>query len=680
MTAYGTSLPADQQLQRDHPQPWGALDEREDIESRPGDDAEIFRKLKRWFRIDAAASSEWREECESMFSFASGYQWADEDKRLLADQGRPAITFNKSDPVIDRVSGAEIGNRQDIVALPREMGDVKPAETATAALDWARDGAMAAMEESDAFRDLIICGMGWLGYHMDYLEEARGDLRAHRVPPEEMYWDAHAIGRNLRDARRIFRAKEVALEEAQAMFPDVDKRMLDAALWAGVGKNAPGDRSTKVDRSARDFTAGSRNWDDMDPQDPSVVLIEAQWWERETVAVVTDLMTGETQEMPPGRTSILKSAPGRYQVSKRQRKVWKRALLGNQILSMGDLQPEGWHYVCMTGKRDPRIGGWYGMVRAMADPQRWANKWLAQIMYILNSQGKGGVLVEEGAVVDEDKAQRDWAKPTAWITMARNALSEGRFAEKPVGQVPPDLYQLLPVAMNAIRECAGVNLELLGQVAREQAGVLEYQRKQEGMAMLSVYFDSLSLLRQDSGRLCFRFIASFMADGRLIRVSSEENRKYIPLILDRDVHDYDIVVNESPTAPNQKERTWQLLQPMLPVIANLGLPAEAWLEIVRYSPLPSTLADKLAEIMSQQGGPTPEQDLALEQMRAEVESEVAKALKDRAAAQKALAEAGNADVAFDLDVLKSAAEVLKAGEQPQQGKPNGSATGNGRAA
>ncbi|NIV38716.1 MAG: hypothetical protein GWN58_57650, partial [Anaerolineae bacterium] len=50
-------------------------------------------------------------------------------------------------------------------------------------------------------------------------------------------------------------------------------------------------------------------------------------------------------------------------------------------------------------------------------------------------------------------------------------------------------------------DVSGANLELLGMADKVQAGVLEAQRKQAGMTILSWAFDSLRAYRRAHGRV-----------------------------------------------------------------------------------------------------------------------------------------------------------------------------------
>jgi hypothetical protein len=57
---------------------------------------------------------------------------------------------------------------------------------------------------------------------------------------------------------------------------------------------------------------------------------------------------------------------------------------------------------------------------------------------------------------------------------------------------------------------------------REQAGVLEYQRKQSAVTLLAPLFDSFRRYRKMSGRCWLHFMQNYLTDGRLIRITKDD--------------------------------------------------------------------------------------------------------------------------------------------------------------
>jgi predicted glycosyl hydrolase (DUF1957 family) len=76
-------------------------------------------------------------------------------------------------------------------------------------------------------------------------------------------------------------------------------------------------------------------------------------------------------------------------------RCYYRAFLGAKLLEKSKGPAKGgFTYKCVTGYRDRNNGTWYGIVRAMIDPQRWANKFVSQSLHILNTGAKGGIIAE----------------------------------------------------------------------------------------------------------------------------------------------------------------------------------------------------------------------------------------------------------------------------------------------
>ncbi len=185
-----------------------------------------------------------------------------------------------------------------------------------------------------------------------------------------------------------------------------------------------------------------------------------------------------------------------------------------------------------------------------------------------------------------------------------------------------------------MRDSAGINLELLGMVEREQPGILEHMRKQAGMTVLAGLFDALRRYRKDQGRLLLWFITSFITDGRLIRIGGAENAKYVPLLRQDGVVEYDVIVDDTPTSPNMKERTWAVLMQMMPFLSRAPIPPQMYTELLKYSPLPETLTAKITEI-AQQAGQQQQQNPAMMLAAAKAQTEQARAKLMNAQAGKA---------------------------------------------
>ena len=185
----------------------GEIEDHEDAEPSVVEDEECFQRLRDWYKADAEHWDDWRNQAKEDFAFRAGEQWSDKDKSVLEGERRPQITFNRIDPVIDAVAGTEVSNRQEVSYIPREEGDVKKNELYTAAAKWFREQCDAEDEESDAFQDVLTCGMGWTETRLDYEEDEEGAPVVNRIDPFEMFADHSAAKRNFEHARHVFRVR-----------------------------------------------------------------------------------------------------------------------------------------------------------------------------------------------------------------------------------------------------------------------------------------------------------------------------------------------------------------------------------------------------------------------------------------------------------------------------------------
>lgn len=628
----------------------------------------LLEEINGNFREAQDHTREWRREAREAYDLYAGDQYSDEDKEYLAQQKRPAIVFNRIAVMVDAVSGSEVNNRQEVRYIPREPGDVAVNEVYTGAARFLRDQCDAEDEESEAFRDTLICGMGWTETRIEYETDPDGMVRVERVDPLEMYWDKNARKGNLSDARWVFRVRTMTVKEFNKRWPG---KLPDAF------KEGPYDfvQPAENDNDPFKYDAERANeW--YDPHRDRITVVEYQYFALEPFYRVANPTTGQIESLTVKAFKRLQDLLDEEGIAyvKQQRRVYRRAFAcGNTILEEG-LSPSqtGFTYKCITGKRDRNSNIWFGLVRPMKDPQTWANRWLSQLLHILNSQAKGGIMAETTAFADQREAEEKWASPDAIAWLAPGGAA--RVQPKPEAKYPVGIEKLTEMAISSLREVTGVNLELLGLAETDQAGVLEYQRKQAGITILATLFGALRRYRKEQGRLLLEYIHKYIADGRLIRIVGEKGERYVPLVRDPTTASFDVIVDDAPTSPDQREQVWSLLVQAMPFLMKAGLPLPP--DILDYLPLPASLAQKWKEMIEQQAAQGAPADpvaaakaqaeqgklqIAQQKAQAEIETQQMKTETEKAKAEmqraKAESEEKKAQLEPQLTLMEMQAEM-----------------------
>jgi hypothetical protein len=584
-----------------------------------------LKTFQGWFKDDSAHLSDWREDAREDYRFVDGDQWDKSDKEKLKKENRPVMTFNRAQTLINAVSGSEISNRMETRFIPREEGDAKPNELLTAAAEWARDNADSEDEQSEAFRDAAICGLGWTDTRIDYDEDQDGMIVEDRISPFEMGYDYAARKKNLKDSRRFYRIRvDMPIDEARELFPDASDSELDGS-WAKAYIDNPDIEETQKNNEEGECK--------------HVTLVHYVWYERQPFYRLKDPLTGQEAELDPGQYETLnKRLGGMLQGVKQTKRVYKEAWIGGVVLEQGDSDCQSqFRYQCITGVRDEENGTFYGLLRLIKDPQRYANKFFSQTLNIMDKSAKGGIMVEEGALAGKfEDFKESWARHDSVTEVPHGALSGQypKIKEKPVAAFPAGQWQLMEFAINSIRDTSGINQELLGQREANQPGVLEYQRRQAGMTILQWLFDSLRRFRKRQGRVMLHYLQEYISDGRLIRVVGESGAQYVPLMRQASAT-YDVIVDEAPSSPNQKEKVWSLVGPMF-----MQLPPQIQIELLEYSPFPDSVVEKVKKAMQalmEPPEPGPEEQLGQAKAEADIEKTRSEADKNHAQVQETLA-------------------------------------------
>jgi len=538
---------------------------------------------------------QWRKEAREAFEFRDGSQWDQGDRAILEEQRRPVVVFNRVAPIIDSIVGHEMGNRYEIRYLPRGQSDQAVNDVLNETARWVRDRCDAEDEESDAYHDCVTCGMGWMEMRVDYDLDPDGRIVVERVPPLEMRWDPSARKHNVVDAGWLMREKWLPLEEVKERWPD--KAMDLTPTLDEYADEWPDEHDASRAWEYRDNNMG--RWYDRDAK--TVLLIHYQWREREPYYRVADPDSGEVVEIDEDRFEKMRETLEEAGIRAVRQTRWKYRQMfvaGRTVMEESDAPIDGFSYYAITAKRDEQEGFWYGMVRAMRDPQKWANAFFSQAMFSLMAGSKGGVIAEEGAVSDKRDFEEKWASADGVIYVEDGALQGGRIQEKSFGGYPPALDKLMAFAISSIRDCTGVNLELLGMSDRDQPGVLEVERKKAALTILAPMLNNLRRFRKDSGRALLMFMSEYLAPGTVVKIT--ESEMAITWWGEDDVSRYDVVVDTAASSPNIKNEVWGVMQNMVPALIKAGVPLPP--SLIKFSPLPESVSSEWVKYIEERSG------------------------------------------------------------------------------
>lgn len=583
----------------------------------PTDDDAVLQRVYGCRKRADEELGDWFDDAKDDFDMYESRQWSQEDKDALDKQDRIPVTFNRVAAVVNAICGQEVANRQEVVYLPRRVGPVSGSSPMNDAVKWAREQCNAEDEDSDAFRDMTICGMGWTVLRMDYESDPEGRSEVVRRDPLSMRWDPAARRKNLADARWVQADYDMLREDIGSRWPDADMSGL-ALFGQGDKRAAPIDttQNWKYESSSKSGKKG---------RDEFTVVHHV---ERRSVSRyrAVDPASGQMQEYGQSDYDAIQqnyqalpeeqraAQPLPHFVPVKQRVYWEAWTVGPVVLQSGQAPAQKeFCYQCMTCYRERESGYWFGPVRLMRDPQRYANLYLSLMADILAAGAKGGMMYETGAFANPKKALADWARHNSSIELTQGSL--GKVQPKELAVVPQSAADLMQFAIGSIRDVTGVNIELLGQVNSNETGVVEDMKTKAGLVILASVFDGMRLYRKRQAIVQAEYIERFISDGRLIRVLGPQGQQFVPLLRDPTTMEYDIVVDESPSSRDVKERTWGALQTILPLWMQGGMPPLP--DFLDYAPVPQSLAMAMKQAMQQKGSqpPQPPPQLMVEQAR-----------------------------------------------------------------
>lgn len=551
-------------------------------------ETERLRKFKKWFSDAVEASHNWRNEAKEDIDFYNGKQWKSEDKHTLEEHGRPAITVNRIKPLLNVLSGYQRLNRYDIDFLPRTNDDMKQAQLRKGITKYILDRSHFNYEESDAFMEGALTGLGWFecGYRFDW-QAQDGDAFVRRVNTLDMYVDPESRDKYFRDAKYIVRARWIDKEELCNLYPE-HKDEIEAQAEYYLSEEESDGRNDRLWWQA----------------ETKKIRVAEMWYKKTVKKKAIILNTGEAvAEVTPEMVALQMVASVQQYTATEVRLM---TFFDNVVLE--DIESPYKHGdfpfvpfpVYYQGNDDVPAG----VVRDLKDVQREINKRRSQELHILNTNANGGWMIEDGAMSREQEQEfsRKSTTPGAMIKVSPGAITGGRI--KPI--VSPGVNQSIVGATleaeNEMVSVSGINEALMGTDIEKGASgrAIELKQKQ-AITHIALLFDNLRFAKERIAKLLwgtsgapgivpqyyneektFRIVGEngkpeFVTVNQQVQGYNELGQLITTTLNDLTVGDYDIVIADTPsTATQRTAQFWSLVD----ACGQLGIQGNMVLDIL----------------------------------------------------------------------------------------------------
>lgn len=581
------------------------------------------------------------------------------------------VQFNSVQEQIDSVAGFMAQNRREAKFSARANSSQEAtirSKYMNAIYGYVRDNTNADQIETDLDFDMLINGYGATDTDLSYFlgkstTDPNGEIVKARIDPMAIGWDLKAKGRNLLDARYAYYWQDYGLQEAIKLFQDAD-----AADFAAPESDESDEGYTyNPYGGVYDKIKELSNVDWVSQEEETVRVYNHQWFEYETfyrvenpVYTATSLEDAqflrmelealvEAQEYVGGDLEAddmftLDPEAEILTLSEKQRNIFIRTFgpslkpipftrkcyytavySGTHIFNVfKSVSQQGFSIKFKTGYYDASKKIWVGMVQSLMQPAEYYNKALTELMFTIAANSKGGVYVEEDAIEDITKFERDYARTDAVITVRPGALGTGKIQDKARPAVPTGLENIINLSLQAIQS-NGVDPAFVGNVKEDgQSGIMFKRRIRQVISKMARYSDSITLYQKEDARLCDDLIRVWVENnaGTFVRITGDDYaEEFLMLSQDELAAEYDISIQEASQTPEDKQETALMLTGLgdkLAAVGNAQGMSAFYAEGLQYLNIDGDVRNRLTEVLMPNQDMVPAQ--VVQQLQAQLEA------------------------------------------------------------
>lgn len=507
-----------------------------------------LQRAKRLFLDAVYSGREFQREAREDFSFRDGKQWTDDEKRLLQEEMRPALTFNLTKSSIDLIMGMNEDNKIKYHAVPVDPTDGFLCDVLNDIDNWIYDNNDFEEDEDGALESAAICGRGFVA--IDFMPDPERfgeiELTEIHIPTAEVHLDPSTRRPNLRDSAYICWDRWITKEDFRMRYPKVSEKRLENIISHGRDWGLSQEMSVPSEiwpdeiADDRDDTDYEHEVDMtfFDKAKNLVRIVHMEYWHVYKRKYFFNPKSGQFEELILEDGVSLKDFKENFfetfgeEVAIEEvtdKKVKWLQFIGDEILYDDDspLPYKGFSIVPVFAFRDVslRTSMHFGLVRLMKDPQKEVNKRWSQALHMLNQQVQTGIFAETDAFVDARQAASSMKEPGSITWIQPGAIGGQKIQERSMAQFPSAPMQMEEFSQDIIKKITGINPDLLGQDrGREEPGVVIRLRQQQGITLLKPLFRNYNNAKRELFKRRLAIVSAYMPDEQITRILGENGR------------------------------------------------------------------------------------------------------------------------------------------------------------
>lgn len=476
---------------------------------------------------------EWVKQAQESNNFVVGDQWDEVDLEKCRREKRPALTFNKIQPLIFFISGLQRQNRSDYKAFPIGEEDSIKADCVTMILKDMTKNANLDFIQSEQFEHGLITGEGWLEPFISYCEDLlNGDIAFSSSEPVDIFVDPASRDYLHEDAAYIVKTiKNISKEQILSLYPDQEKKLAEITEKTFISDTTG--NGIVVNTLLKYEKEGTAYYD---AEELAYEIDEYHYYEQKKIFLIqdkNDTVEYESFETEKEAKDVANGRNERYgtmavRVLSRFINVPRVAIIVNGELLVDFVSPfypaykkiPVFSFYChwLNAKLEKRHLSVQGIVHSLKDPQREINKRKSQSLHHLNSSVNSGFFnKKQGGMVDKEAVKKFGSTPGVIIDYE---------TEKPERIFPMPLdtahEQMAQMATQDIKEISGLNTDLLAMNDKTNtSGRAIHLRTQQGMLMLQRILDNFSRTKREVGRFLISQIGTVYNEKKARRAIGE---------------------------------------------------------------------------------------------------------------------------------------------------------------